>query len=254
MSGNRFMQRKLQKRIDKLQYYLGIVSGDKPGESGEMGVFDLVRKKCLTPYCVFDVGANTGQYLNLILKCFSKNKLTIHCFEPSSFTFNTLKSNSPSNKKIILNNMALGNQKGEVQLYYHEQKSGLASLTKRRLDHFHIYFNQNETIEVDTVDNYCSNHNIDKISLLKIDVEGHELDVLSGASQMLQNRAIDIITFEFGGTHIDTRCYFQDFFYFFKNVGMNILRITPSGYLYPIKSYSENLEQFRTTNYVAIKD
>ncbi len=60
-------------------------------------------------------------------------------------------------------------------------------------------------------------------------------------------------TFEFGGCNIDTRTYFQDFYYFFEDVGMRVLRITPSGFLTPIDSYKEVYEQFTTTNFVALK-
>jgi hypothetical protein len=62
-----------------------------------------------------------------------------------------------------------------------------------------------------------------------------------------------MVAFEFGGSNIDSRSFFQDFYYFFKAQKFNLSRITPSGYLYPIKSYSELLEQFRCTNFVAVK-
>jgi FkbM family methyltransferase len=164
-----------------------------------------------------------------------------------------LSDNTPGSATITLNNIALGKQKGETQLYYDEKKSGLASLTKRRLDHFQINFEESEVISIDTLDNYCKTNNINNINLLKIDVEGHELDVLAGATEMFHKKAIDIVTFEFGGCNIDTRSFFQDFYYFFADAGMSISRITPSGYLFPIESYTEILEQFRTTNFVATR-
>ena len=71
---------------------------------------------------------------------------------------------------------------------------------------------------------------------------------------MFNKQKINIVTFEFGGCNIDTRSFFQDFYYFFKDVQMDIFRITPSGYLYPINSYKEIFEQFRTTNFVAMRN
>ena len=88
---------------------------------------------------------------------------------------------------------------------------------------------------------------------MKLDVEGHELDVLRGAVRMLESQKIKMISFEFGSCNLDSRTYFQDFFYFFKEIGMSTLfRITPSGYLSPIKEYQEIYEQFRTTNFIAL--
>ena len=83
-------------------------------------------------------------------------------------------------------------------------------------------------------------------------MEGHELDVLDGAKVMFANKAIDMVTFEFGGCNIDTRTFFQDFWYFFSKNDMAIYRILPNQRLYHITSYNESREQFDTTNYVAI--
>ena len=75
---------------------------------------------------------------------------------------------------------------------------------------------------------------------------------MAGAKEMFARKAVDMVTFEFGGCNIDTRSFFQDFWYFFREAKMNLFRITPSGYLYPITSYRETDEQFRTTNFVAL--
>jgi len=124
-------------------------------------------------------------------------------------------------------------------------------LTKRKLDHFNIDFNESEEVSIDTIDNYCSENAIEHIDLLKLDIEGHELDALSGANDMFAKRAIKNVTFEFGGCNIDTRTFFQDFWYFFSKNEFKLFRITPSGYMHPLKTYKEIYEQFRTINFMA---
>jgi hypothetical protein len=70
---------------------------------------------------------------------------------------------------------------------------------------------------------------------------------------MFGDRKIRMVSFEFGGCNIDSRTYFQDFYYFFRDHGMKeIFRITPSGYLVPIHDYREIYEQFRTTNFLVL--
>ena len=84
---------------------------------------------------------------------------------------------------------------------------------------------------------------------IKIDVEGHELDVLRGAQKIVAKTKL--IQFEFGGCNIDTRTFFQDFYYFFKQADFKLFRITPKG-LFQIKEYLEEDEYFATTNYLAV--
>lgn len=252
ISGNRAIQGAIEKKVQSLQELMGIGSGDGVLSSGEQAVFDLLRRKFKPPYCIFDVGANKGQFLSLLLDHIAVDDFTVHCFEPGRETFKMLVTSSKDDGRIKLNNIGFGKEQGEALLHFDSAGSGLASLTKRNLDHFGIDFNQSETVKIDTIDHYCSENSINRIHLLKIDVEGHELDVLAGARKMFDAKSVDIVTFEFGGCNIDTRTFFQDYWRFFSAMNMKIMRITPSGYLYPIASYKEIYEQFRTTNFIAV--
>lgn len=249
--GNEYFQRRLEKKVSKLQYYMGIGAGTGVESSGERAVFDLLPKTKNEPVVVFDVGANKGQFLGLSLELLS-HEYAIHCFEPGAETFKLLSKSVAGNPRVHLNNIGLGKEEGELTLHYDCLGSGMASLTKRRLGHFGLQFEQSESVKISTVDGYCEENKIDRISLLKIDVEGHELDVLEGASNMLLSKMVDVVMFEFGGCNIDTRTYFQDFWYLFQKLDMQLFRITPSGYLHYIKNYKETMEQFRTTNFVAV--
>jgi len=68
---------------------------------------------------------------------------------------------------------------------------------------------------------------------------------------MLHSGSIDFIQFEFGGCNIDSRTYFQDFYYLLKD-NYKIYRIVKDG-IYPINQYREMYEAFITTNYLAEK-
>ncbi|MFA5832073.1 MAG: FkbM family methyltransferase [Bacteroidota bacterium] len=252
LSGNEIIQNVLQYNVKISQILMGIGSGSGVLSSGEGAIFQILRQKCVPPFCIFDIGSNQGEYVKLVMKNLLIEDYSLHCFEPGPDTFNLLVKNVKDIKNIKLNNIGISKEKGEASLYFNKSGSGLASLSKRRLDHFGIDFNKTEKIKLDTIDNYCFENTVNHIHLLKIDIEGHELDALLGACKMFEKKQIDIVTFEFGGCNIDSRTYFQDYWYFFREINMKIFRITKSGYLFPIKCYSEIHEQFRTTNYLAM--
>jgi FkbM family methyltransferase len=195
-----------------------------------------------------DVGGNKGLYSLSLIKMFKINQ--IHIFEPSIFNIEILKKEFSGNSKIIINNYGLSDVNSSATLYSDESGSGLASLSKRKLDHFGIKFETKEDISLSRFDDYWDVNITEKyIDLFKIDVEGHELSVLKGIGNRIEN--IKIIQFEFGGCNIDTKTYFQDFWYFFVRNNFDIYRITPMGN-FKINYYSESLERFQTTNYFCV--
>ena len=93
-----------------------------------------------------------------------------------------------------------------MKLYvYDDNHSGWNSLARRPLHTYGIYIDPIGTEEAlaTTVDSYCKENSIQRIDLLKIDVEGAEYQVMLGARRMLQEKRIGCCVFEFGGTTFD---------------------------------------------------
>lgn len=252
LTGGRIAQACLNRSAIISQRMMGIGAGAGVLNSGEAAVFPLLPRQSSEPLVVFDVGSNRGQFLNLARKSLAGKDFHIHCFEPGQKTFESLSSQA-TDSRVTLNNVAVGNCEESRTLYYDRCGSGMASLTKRELKHRGIQFDQFEEVSVTTIDRYCETHGIQGIDLLKLDIEGHELDALKGAEKTFSQNAIRLVTFEMGGCNIDTRTFFRDFWNFFTDQKMTLHRITPSGSLIEIRRYKETHEQFRTTNFVAIR-
>jgi FkbM family methyltransferase len=238
------------------QWLMGIGAGAVTETSGEQVIIDLLRQASARlaparPLCIFDVGANKGQFLSMLLGGLGSTPLHLHAFEPSATAFAALAAAHGSDSRLTLNNVGLGREEKSMTLYSDSDASGIASLYPRRLDHFGLTFSQSEKVSIEILDAYRERKAVGQIDLLKLDVEGHELDVLLGAQKSFGDGRINMVTFEFGGCNIDSRSFLQDFFYFFTQYkSFDLFRITPAGYLAPVTAYREVYEQFRTTNYL----
>lgn len=138
IAGNRPCQTLLTHGIAVAQFLQGIGSGSDVGSSGETSVLSAMELDSGQAACIFDVGANLGQFLDLILSRVKSRPLHVHSFEPGHATFQRLQERFRDRPEVTLNNCALAKEPGYRELFSDFAGSGLASLTRRRLTHFGI--------------------------------------------------------------------------------------------------------------------
>jgi hypothetical protein len=235
-------------------YYAESISSKLQGKGwGGYSIFEEINacKKLLknrNVKFIFDVGANEGDYTKELLKYY--NQANYYLFEPNLLNYNKLKLQFSALKNIKIINKALSNKDGDDFLYSDKSGSALGSLIKRKLDYLNINFNIKEKINSTRLDTFLTDLNKDIIiDYFKMDVEGSEIKILEGIGKFIDQ--IKLIQFEFGGSNIDSRTFFQDFWFFFKDKNFDLFRITPAGPK-KIKSYNESTEYFNTTNYIAL--
>jgi FkbM family methyltransferase len=221
--------------------------GDSVEVEARMALEFISRSGIENPV-VLDIGANIGSYSQAIRKF--APQATVFAFEPSSVARKKLEDRFMGDGSVTIVPFALGCENSKGTLWSDAPGSGLASLTKRRLEHLGTDFNQSETVEVVTLDSWTNSMKVIP-NLIKMDVEGHELDILKGSFNTLT--LAQVVQFEFGGCNIDTRTFFQDFWYLLTGIGFDIYRISEVGPI-RIPRYSELDECFRTTNYLAVRE
>ncbi len=150
---------------------------------------------------IIDVGANEGQFA--FMARYSWPQIQIDCFEPDPVAFSQLNKNHQSDPSIKFYNCALGSARGELCL-----NLGESSVQNSLLHEYGKGTKGAISVSVRTLDEIYNNSDLAN-TLLKVDVQGYELEVLKGASDLLQQTNFVLLEvslanlFE-GGVEIDT--------------------------------------------------
>lgn len=200
---------------------------------------------------IFDIGANVGKYSLMIQDRAVNNNIQIqlHLFEPTSACIKELKKIFHQSN-IFLNHFGLSDKDEIREIFYDLEKSSLASLYKRNLDHYSIHLNKKEKIQVKRACDYIELHGIKHIDYCKIDIEGHELFALKGFGKYINSDFISYIQLEYGGANLDSHVNLLDFYSFLNEKGFLIAKIMPNGL--EIRDYHPFMENFIYSNYIAI--
>jgi len=168
-------------------------SANSPQESGESNVMDELVNELPRNPIIFDVGANRGHYIDLVIKKWGNKNPGLHAFEPDNSCYEILTRKYGNYKNIVVNNFALGDESGTATLFSEQEGAVNATLVGSDLNTGMI-----TEVDVQTIDEYCRANNITVIDFLKIDTEGFEINVLKGAQEMIRKGAIHRIQLEHG--------------------------------------------------------
>ena len=148
---------------------------------------------------IFDVGANIGQTAQRFRSLFPA--ATIHSFEPFPDSHEALRLALIGDSHALAHRLALADAAGSAT--FHVNRFNATNSLLPSDDRAQLYWGNNLldteahiTVPTQTVDAFCREGSIEQIHILKIDVQGAEYAVLSGARQMLLDQAIDLIYME----------------------------------------------------------
>jgi FkbM family methyltransferase len=220
-------------------------------KSGEGRLLDLLSSRWAEHdrVTVLDVGGHAGAYARAARSAFG-SRAEIHCFEPNPALYASLRELLSSDPGIRCHEVALGSAPGAAQLFLDREGSARGSLVPGTFEVAGQRIESTHTVEVSTLDRVAHDLQLDRVDLLKIDVEGHELAVLEGAEELLAAGRVEAVQFEFGERNLASRTYLRDFF---ELLGprFRFHRVTPRG-LVPLE-YRPKIEVFAlATNYLAL--
>jgi len=202
------------------------------------GENDFVRNYLLarddSNFLVLDVGANVGEFAELVLA--STNSINVISFEPNPVPFGELARKCEKyGPRLEAVKMAISDFSGPVDLIVDDSRpfGGFSTL------HSEIHSESDPTIRrietpATSIDHFFENRRIPEIALLKIDVEGHEKKVLIGAKELINKSQPHAILFEFNYMHIHSNTTLTDLMALIGG-DYDFFRLLPKGNLYPLK-------------------
>jgi FkbM family methyltransferase len=139
-------------------------------------------------HIVIDVGANHGWFFHCWLDWCPNAK--VHAFEPYAESYDVAQSLYGRDRRVRIECLAIGDAEGIQTLNILGDSKASNSLLQPSTDAWsEIRYRTGQitrtTVPVVTIDEYVRRENLDKVYLLKIDVQGYEMHVLRGAQQSL---------------------------------------------------------------------
>lgn len=163
-------------------------------------------KKCMPFFSekpvILDIGAHKGAYTDFVLGMIPG--ADCYLFEPNIDLYNALKA-------VYKNVSPFAVCEGTGIKIFNvcpKKNDELSSLYKRKI--FDETGSESVSVKCTSIDELSISNNLEQIDFVKIDVEGAEKDVISGASGMMNNKKIKFIQFEYGSTYIDADIQFTD--------------------------------------------
>jgi len=154
---------------------------------------------------IIDIGAHKGEFLEKMLKIEKVN--SFYAFEPQKNIFNELSEKFSKNKKVTLYNFAMDKEITNKKLKINKlsMTSSLAEINEKslylKIKNFLTFsksnFEDEYEIQTNTVDKIFEKISLQK-TLLKIDVEGFEKNVIEGSKMKLKEIPFILLENQFG--------------------------------------------------------
>src|SRR4051812_2881139 len=141
---------------------------------------------------VWDVGANCGATTVHFARHYPD--AAVHSFEPGSRQWGFLERNVAGYPNVRAHRIGLHSVDQEVPLYAGDGDTGMSSIFPRDVN-----TDEGELVRLRSAGGFAAEHGIDRIDVLKVDVEGCELDVISSLAHLLPT--VKVLYLEYDSRH-----------------------------------------------------
>lgn len=184
----------------------------------EKGEYDFAKEKIQSAKCIFDVWWHIGlfsQWCRLL-----NSNAEIHYFEPLEKLFSKAKTLLWKDKNIILNNCWIGAKSWNWKILFNSEKTMQSSKYSSFLNPVWEEYN----VRFITFEEYLQQYNVEKIDVLKMDIEGMEFEVLDSRRDFEREKVENLIV-EVHLLNEKMKLMWDQIFFKIKNIFWNVMII-----------------------------
>jgi FkbM family methyltransferase len=223
---------------------------DRNGEGALIAA--LVDEQPGAPILAFDVGAHRGEWTKAVV---GRNPdAVVYCFEIVPALARELRDHLAGLPNVHVCEHGLSSTSRQLHVHWNKTFETTSSVNRARHEGGFMIGSDVVRVngEVKTGDMVLESLSGPRIDLLKMDVEGHEIEVLYGFRRTLESaaRRPRIIQFEYADTWLPEPHTLREAYMLLEPCGYAIGRLYPDGV--DFKPYEFKDDHFRTGNYVAI--
>lgn len=219
-------------------------SVNDPLQNGEYWLLEQVLGSARGVPLLLDVGSNKGDWSFQAISISERLQKSpvIHAFEPCAKTRTMLESRLAARVQVW--SCALSSAEGEADFFSNGAGSGTNSLGQES-------GTEVERVQITTLDAFMASQGLDKLTMLKIDTEGFDCEVLRGAAKALANKRIDVIQFEYNWRWLANRSSLRDVFQLIEGTQYRLGKLVGNAVVFYEKWHFE-LDRYFENNYVLV--
>ncbi|OSQ53511.1 FkbM family methyltransferase [Marivita geojedonensis] len=169
----------------------------RSGHIDSLELLDLISRECGPPNVIYDVGANVGTWAQLAHSQFPRAE--IHAFEPLEKHLARLRKFATETDRVHIHEVALGAKSGIHTLHVtnFSDASSLLELGAKGAEVWGLSESEQINVPVERLDDRIAELALAYPGLIKLDVQGFELEVLTGGTEALRRAHSVLIELSF---------------------------------------------------------